>query len=119
MPSKKNTYKYVAVILSQIYPNAKLVMTDYELALTSICTQQICRRLQIIHTKTSAFHSKSNRQVEHTRSTIIEIGNKAVHSVINENVKNAYNRFKEESYEYKSKGMYGIVFVSLFRIMRQ
>lgn len=37
MPLKINTYKYVEETLPQIWPNAKFVMSDNELAFTSIC----------------------------------------------------------------------------------
>ncbi len=79
IPSKKDTYKYVDEILSQIYPNAKFVMTDNESTLTGICAQQIYRRLQITHTKTPAYHSTTNGQVERTHSTIIELAKVLAH----------------------------------------
>lgn len=72
-PRNKNTYKYIDEILSQIYPNAKYVMTENKSTFTSICAKQVYEKLQIVHTDTPTFHSTTKGQVERTHSTLIEL----------------------------------------------
>lgn len=71
--SKTNCHEYIEEILTQIYPNAKHLMTDNENVFIGIVAKSVYERLSIQHTVTPIHHSTTNSQVERVHSTLIEI----------------------------------------------
>lgn len=73
LENKVNCHEYIEEILSQVYPNAKYLMTDNENIFIGNVAKSVYERLQITHTVTPLNHSTSNAQVERIHSTLIEL----------------------------------------------
>lgn len=73
LDTKINCHEYIEEVLTQVYPNAKNLMTDNESIFIGNIAKCLYSRLQITHSVTPIHHSTSNAQVERIHCTLIEL----------------------------------------------